>query len=36
MSGALFNFLSVLQKPAGPGNDSANRTHEEDNCVFCF
>lgn len=29
VSGALFNFLSVLEKPAGPGNESANRTHEE-------
>lgn len=29
VSGALFNFLSVLEEPAGPGNESANRTQEE-------
>lgn len=33
VSGALFNFLSVLEKPAGPGNESANRTHEEEHRV---
>lgn len=33
VSGALFNFLSVLEKPAGPGNESANRTHKEENCT---
>lgn len=29
VSGTLFNFLSVLEKPAGSGNESANRTHAE-------
>lgn len=29
VSGALFNFLSVLEKPAGPGNESANRTRKD-------
>lgn len=29
VSGTLFNFLSVLEKPAGSGNVSANRTYEE-------
>lgn len=33
VSGALFNFLSVLEEPAGPGNESANRAHEEENHV---
>lgn len=33
VSGALFNFLSVLEEPAGPGNESANRSHEEEDCV---
>lgn len=33
VSGALFNFLSVLEKPAGSGNESANRTHEEENLI---
>lgn len=33
VSGALFNFLSVLEKPAGPGNESANRAHEEEDHV---
>lgn len=29
VSGALFNFLSVLKEPAGSGNESANRTRKE-------
>lgn len=33
VSGALFNFLSVLEEPAGPSNESANRSHEEEDCV---
>lgn len=33
VSGALFNFLSVLEEPAGSGNESANRTREEENHV---
>lgn len=33
VSGALFNFLSVLEKPAGPGNESANRAYEEEDHV---
>lgn len=31
VSGALFNFLSVKEKPAGLGNESANRTQKEEN-----
>lgn len=34
VSGTLFNFLSVLEKPAGSGNESANRTHAEGNRIF--
>lgn len=33
VSGALFNFLSVPEKPAGSGNESANRAHEEENHI---
>lgn len=33
VSGALFNFLSLLETPAGPGNESANTTHKEENSV---
>lgn len=33
VSGALFNFLSVLEKPAGSGNESANRTRKEEDRV---
>lgn len=29
MSGALFDFLSASETPAGSGNESANRTREE-------
>ncbi|CAM4650240.1 unnamed protein product [Leuciscus chuanchicus] len=29
MSAALFDFLSASKTPAGSGNESANRTHEE-------
>lgn len=36
VSGTLFNFLSVLEKPAGSGNESANRTHAEGNCIFIY
>lgn len=32
VSGALFDFLSVQETPAGPSNESANRTHEEESC----
>lgn len=34
VSGTLFNFLSVLEKPAGSGNESANRARAEDNHIF--
>lgn len=34
VSATLFNFLSVLGKPAGSGNEYANRTHVEENCIF--
>lgn len=34
VSGTLFNFLSVLEKPAGSGNESANRAHAEGKSIF--
>lgn len=33
VSGALFNFHSVKEKPAELGNESANRTQTEKNCA---
>lgn len=34
VSGALFNFLSVKEKPAGLGNESANRAQKEEKCAL--
>lgn len=31
VSGALFDFLSVPETPAGPSNESANKTYKEKN-----
>lgn len=31
VSGALFNFPSLKEKPAGSVNESANRTHGKEN-----
>ena len=33
VSGALFDFLSVQETPAGPSNESANKTYKEKNRV---